>query len=633
MPICPPGSLTVDVALRVVLANAPLLEAEERAPFDAMGATLAEPVMAPHPHPPFAASIKDGYALRSIDGAGDFDVVDECRAGELPQVSLGERQAVYITTGAPLPPGADCVVQLESVELLEPAPAKRIRVRRAVSAGLEVRPPGFDIAEGSTLLRAGDVLGSAELGLLGYAGWPAVQVRRAARVAVLSTGDELLDPLAPAAHGAGLRGGCVFDSNRPALLAAVLAAGARPIDLGVARDGPAALDAALDAALGAHDADVLVCSGGVSMGDRDLVKPLLARRGATHFGKVWMKPGKPLTFATVPRATTAPGAPAGARAPLLVFGLPGNPVSAYVCFHLVVLPALRQMQGASSPGLRRVAATTVAPIQLDPERPEYHRATLVSGARGWEAHSTGGQISSRLLSCSGADALLELPPAAASLPAGTRVSALLIGDVRSGAGWRHDALPHPIDPLAADGAHAGGGGSGGFRLALVCGADAASSAAAERTSAWLTARLAPDCWQAVRLTLPAEAAADESVCAQALRPLLEGEGTCGLLLLFGATGPAGTGLAAATRALTSRAIPSLGSVLRAACLPHAPAAALLGASCDAALAGSSLLLSLPAAAAAAEAGLAALLPSLPHALAQAGAPGLLRLRSSLSLGR
>ena len=106
MPSCPPGSLTVDAALRVVLANAPLLEAEERAAFDAMGATLAEPVVAPHPHPPFAASIKDGYALRSIDGAGDFDVVDECRAGALPQVSLGERQAVYITTGAPLPAGA-----------------------------------------------------------------------------------------------------------------------------------------------------------------------------------------------------------------------------------------------------------------------------------------------------------------------------------------------------------------------------------------------------------------------------------------------------------------------------------------------------------------------------------------------
>ena len=227
MPSCPPGSLTVDAALRVVLANAPLLEAEERAAFDAMGATLAEPVVAPHPHPPFAASIKDGYALRSVDGAGDFDVVDECRAGALPHVSLGERQAVYITTGAPLPAGADCVVQLESVERLEPAlepaaPARRIRVRRAPSAGLEVRPPGFDIAEGSTLLRAGDVLGAAELGLLGYAGAPAVQVRRAARVAVLSTGDELLDPLAPAAHGAarGLRGGCVFDSNRPALLAA-----------------------------------------------------------------------------------------------------------------------------------------------------------------------------------------------------------------------------------------------------------------------------------------------------------------------------------------------------------------------------------------------------------------------------
>ena len=200
---CPPGSITIDAAVHVVLSHTQQLDTEERAPFDALGATLAAPVIAPLPHPPFPASIKDGYALRSADGAGDFEVVDACRAGQQSERALGERQAVYITTGAPLPAGADAVVQLENVTLSGPAEAQRIHVAKAPSAGLEVRPPGFDIAQGTTLLRAGDVLGAAELGLLGYAGWPRVRVRRAARVAVLSTGDELVDPLGGAMTAAG----------------------------------------------------------------------------------------------------------------------------------------------------------------------------------------------------------------------------------------------------------------------------------------------------------------------------------------------------------------------------------------------------------------------------------------------
>lgn len=169
------------------------------------------------------------------------------------------------------------------------------------------------------------------------------------------------------------------------------------------------------------------------MGDRDLVKPLLARGGAVHFGRVCMKPGKPLTFATL-------AAPGGRG--VLVFGLPGNPVSSFVCFHLVALPALRKMGGWAAPGLRRVRVLTTAPLRLDPERPEYHRATLcygppppalaaAAGAGGcvWYALSTGNQISSRLLSARSANALLELPRAAGVLPTGSEVSALIIDDL------------------------------------------------------------------------------------------------------------------------------------------------------------------------------------------------------------
>ncbi|GBF97329.1 hypothetical protein Rsub_10020 [Raphidocelis subcapitata] len=184
------------------------------------------------------------------------------------------------------------------------------------------------------------------------------------------------------------------------------------------------------------------------MGDRDLIKPLLARDGEVHFGRVCMKPGKPLTFATLPPRGAAAGSGGGGTGTgsvggggasgTLVFGLPGNPVSSFVCFHLVVLPALRKMAGWAAPGLRRVRVKTTAPLRLDPERPEYHRATVAFGPPPgappgappvWHAVSTGNQISSRILSARSANALLELPRREGLLPAGAEVSALLIGDL------------------------------------------------------------------------------------------------------------------------------------------------------------------------------------------------------------
>jgi gephyrin len=184
------------------------------------------------------------------------------------------------------------------------------------------------------------------------------------------------------------------------------------------------------------------------MGDRDLIKPLLARDGEIHFGRVRMKPGKPLTFATLADASGGKGGGGEGARPMLVFGLPGNPVSSFVCFHLVVLPALRKMAGWAAPGLRRLRVKLTSPVKLDPERPEYHRATIaygacpsLSGGGGggggggagggacWYAVSTGNQISSRILSARSANALLELPQREGVLPAGAEVSALVIDDL------------------------------------------------------------------------------------------------------------------------------------------------------------------------------------------------------------
>ncbi|KAK9840649.1 hypothetical protein WJX81_006905 [Elliptochloris bilobata] len=396
----------------------------------AAGCILAQDILAQEPLPPFPASIKDGYAVRSHDGPGEYSVEVGALAGTAPG-RLSPGYVAYIGTGGPLPEGADAVVQIEHTEQLPPEPSGRQRVRIVKAAkgpGDDVRAVGSDIKAGEVVLQRGDRLGAAEIGLLATVGAAKLQVGGRPRVGVLSTGNELVEPgvqqLAP---------GQIRDANRAMLAAAAQAAGALVVDLGIAGDEAGQVEAKFEETINSG-VDVLLTTGGVSMGDKDFIKPLLERRGTVHFGKVRMKPGKPLTFATL----EIPAA-GGSTRPLLVFGLPGNPVSSIVTFTLVVLPALRKLAGWLDPSLRRVHARLAAPLKLDPERPEYHRATLhwerrlgmEEGAVGGElvAESTGGQISSRLLSMRSANALLELPQASGTLPAGTMVSALLIADL------------------------------------------------------------------------------------------------------------------------------------------------------------------------------------------------------------
>ena len=292
-----------------------------------------------------------------------------------------------------------------------------VRLTRGVASGANVRPIGFDVTPGQTVLAAGERLGAAEVGLLATAGATQVAVYPRPLVAVVSTGDELVEP------GTPLRPGQIRDSNRPMLMAAVAAVGGVPLDLGIAPDDRDTINSRVRRGLA--EADMLLTSGGVSVGGLDLIKPLLAENGHIHFGRLFMKPGKPCTFATCDVDGKQ----------RLAFGLPGNPVSSLATFYLLVAPAIRKLAGRIDPTNRRVHAQLAQDLALDADRPEYHRATLHwdaalnDGRGGFLAHSTGRQASSRLLSMRSANALLELPRGTRPLPAGTVVTALLVGEV------------------------------------------------------------------------------------------------------------------------------------------------------------------------------------------------------------
>lgn len=436
--------ISIPEALDTVLQHTPVLGTETVPLQAALGRVLAAAVTATDALPPFPASIKDGYAVVSSDGPGEYTVVGESRAGYMDAMQLTAGQVAYITTGAPVPPGADAVVQVEDTTPAAAAAAAeggqtRVTINKAAKPGQDIRPVGSDIEAGAVVLEAGERVGVAEIGILATVGAVELPVHRRPKVAVLSTGDEVVDP-ATAQPGPGQ----IRDCNRAMLLAAAATAGAETIDLGIARDVQGHLEGAVDKAI-AVGADVLVTSGGVSMGDRDLLKPLLERKGSVHFGRVLMKPGKPLTFATLDLQD-------GRK--LLVFGLPGNPVSGFVCFNLVATPALRKMAGWAQPQLRRLQVVTTRPLRLDPERPEYHRVVLqygrlpeacgaAAGSLGWYAASTGNQISSRLLSARSANALLELPRAECVIEAGSTVSALLIDSLDCMSQDPHEVPPTP----------------------------------------------------------------------------------------------------------------------------------------------------------------------------------------------
>lgn len=366
----------------------------------AAGRVLAEEIRAETDHPPFAASTVDGWAVVAADPSPRRRILSgEGGAGEIPTVTVVPGITARVMTGAPLPPGADAVVMVEH-SVVE---GDLVRFTRTVRSGENVRPAGSDLAAGQVVLTAGTVLGPAEVGLLATVGRSEIWAHPSPRVAILSTGDELVEP------GATPGPAQIRDSNRYALMAAVREAGGEPISLGIIPDHPEALREKIETAL--EQADVLITSGGVSEGARDPIGPLLAELGTVHFNRVRQKPGKPFTFATVN------GKPC--------FALPGNPVSALVSFELYVRPALRRMAGHTRLRRPEMPVRLRHPVQPDPVRTEFMRAVVEWEENGWWAQTTGSQASSRLLSMLEANALLRIPPGH-PLPEGATVTAILI---------------------------------------------------------------------------------------------------------------------------------------------------------------------------------------------------------------
>eukprot|EP00656_Telonema_subtile_P057375 TRINITY_DN9416_c0_g1_i1.p1 TRINITY_DN9416_c0_g1~~TRINITY_DN9416_c0_g1_i1.p1 ORF type:complete len:556 (+),score=162.62 TRINITY_DN9416_c0_g1_i1:146-1813(+) len=364
-----------------------------------LGSTLGHAVHAGAPFPPFKASIMDGYAMKASDGRGEYHVSGSATAGTDPSWIVESGTVSYVTTGAMIPAGADCVVKIEDTQ---EAGEGRISVNQVPKPGQWVRQAGCDIAHHEEVLPAGHVLTAADIGLLATVGITEVSVHRVPRVAVVSTGNELVDPLTPGELPAGK----IRDSNRLMLLAAVRELRADPVDMGIVCDSEEALKEAV--LLAATQADIIVSTGGVSMGSLDLMKPLLESLGQVHFGRLHMKPGKPTTFGVV--HTQGGGCP--------LFALPGNPCSAMSTFQLLVCPLIKAMQ--AQPGVAGVPAKcrTLHPLKMDAERPEFVRARVWYDPDSHElvAQSTGVQQSSRLLSFRGSNALLHVPQGSGSIP-------------------------------------------------------------------------------------------------------------------------------------------------------------------------------------------------------------------------
>lgn len=426
--------LSVEDALRLIEENTPVPQiVRSKVNGELVGLVLAEDVTAIEAVPAYRASIVDGYAViapedgSSIQGIFPVASISHAAPGEIPLLETG--QIARITTGAPLPPGATSVVMVEDTVLKtlteDGKEEKEIEILAgAVKPGENVREIGSDIKKGEVILRKGEEISAigGELGLLASVGKAEVMVYRRPVVGVLSTGDEIVEHDRPGE----LRLGEVRDCNRPTIMAAIREWGFEALDLGIARDKPGHLEQNLRDAL--RRVDVIVTSGGVSMGELDLLKPTIERSlgGTVHFGRVSMKPGKPTTFATVPVKNNA-----GERISKVIFSLPGNPVSAVVTLHLFVLPSLHYASGISPAGLPKIEVTLAHDFRLDPQRPEYHRAIVMLGKDGlMYASSTGGQRSSRVGSLKTANALLCLP-VGEILAKGVKVKALLMGKLGS----------------------------------------------------------------------------------------------------------------------------------------------------------------------------------------------------------
>ncbi|KAI8384612.1 MoaB/Mog domain-containing protein [Radiomyces spectabilis] len=393
-----------------------------------VGYILAEDVEAPEQVPGYPASVVDGYAVHLKDGPGVYPVVSASLADTNTECEpLAPGTIARITTGGMVPPGADAVVMVEDTKLIKASEdgQKELEVEILTSSShLEnIRMPGDDCEKGMIVCKAGQMISSVggELGLLASVGVKKVMVYGKPRVGIMSSGNEVMDHLQTEKLGPGQ----IRDTNRLTLLAAVSASGFEAVDLGIVRDSVGDLEKHMREAL--NNVDVLITTGGVSMGEADFMKPILEQKlGATvHFGRVLMKPGKPTTFATIPEVS-------GHK---LIFALPGNPVSATVTFYLFVLPALRRLSGNSQPDNVLIPVTMDHDIALD-GRPEYHRVRVSISENGLVAESTGKQQSSRMLSLSAANGLLQLPASSdhqSAIKKGETVSCLLLAPLYTSA--------------------------------------------------------------------------------------------------------------------------------------------------------------------------------------------------------
>lgn len=408
--------VTVGEAQRSVLEAAPVLGPETVPALDALGRVLAEPVVSRRTLPPDDNSAMDGFAVRvedvakaSQDRPVELPVAFEVSAGARPERELRAGEAARILTGAPLPAGATAVVRQEDAEW----EGERVRILVAASEGEHIRRAGEDVRAGEPVLDPGTEIGPAAVGLLASLGRTVVAVRQRPRVAILSGGDELVEP------DGDVSGGRIVSSNSYSLAAQCRETGAEPTYLGIARDDPADLERRLRAGL---RADAIVSSAGVSVGDRDYVRGVLDKLGCRiELWGVQMKPGYPFTFGRFPE-----GGP-------LVFGLPGNPVSAMVTFEQLVRPALRRMAGHRACFRPAVTATLGEPLSKKPGRLHFVRVRLERHAGELVARCTGTQSSGALSSMARADGLLIFPAADSELPEGARVRVQVLSSALSAA--------------------------------------------------------------------------------------------------------------------------------------------------------------------------------------------------------
>jgi len=383
-------------AVLVAMAPLPEIEADLGA---AAGLVLSAPVRAPHDVPPFANASMDGFALRAADTAAapaTLAVLEDVPAGRLPTREVVAGTAIRIMTGAPLPVGADAVVRVEDTAATD---GGAVLVQVAVEVGNAVRLPGGDVAAGTEVFAAGERLGAHHLGVLASLGVVRPRVRRRPRVAVLSTGDEVVPPVATPGPGE------IRDANRFTLTALLGDLGAEVIDLGIVGDDTALLRDAL--AEGAAVADAVLTSGGVSMGDYDLVKQVLAGYGTVEFWKVAMQPGKPFAFGLL---GTTP-----------LFGLPGNPVSVAVSFEQFVRPALLHRMGARRLFRPRVRGFLAETVRTEEARTVFLRVHTEYRDGAWAVSLSGGQDSNMLSALARADAFAVVPAGVSEMPGGAAI--------------------------------------------------------------------------------------------------------------------------------------------------------------------------------------------------------------------